>query len=355
MQYLGTTRLFPLSAYVREVRPKLPAKVFAPARSRLAAVPVLVAIVAAAIVTLAKGWVPWPVVPVLSLVIGVSFACLTFVAHEAMHGGIVRGRRLKHAISWIGFAPFVLSPRLWAAWHDRVHHARANLADDPDMYPTLEEYLANPGARFAVDHFSLGGRRWRGGLSLLLGFTVQSAHQLIVARRFLPRPRQRALAIAETALGVALWATVAALVGFVPFLFAFVVPLLVANVIVMAFILTNHGLSPRVSINDPLISSLSVTTPRWIERLTLGFGFHVEHHLFPAMSSRHARAVRDVVAARWPERYQSLPLAEALRRLHRTARVYKNATTLIDPTTRREYPTLLPAAPPAAAALATAA
>ena len=76
----------------------------------------------------------------------------------------------------------------------------------------------------------------------------------------------------------------------------------------MSFILTNHSLSPRVEINDPLVSGLSVTTPRWIEWITLRFGYHVEHHLFPAMSSRHARKVRDLVDARWPERYQSMPL-----------------------------------------------
>src|SRR5678816_4167348 len=111
--------------------------------------------------------------------------------------------------------------------------------------------------------------------------------------------------------------------------------------IVMAFVLTNHNLSPRVEINDPLVSGLSVTTPRWVEWLTLRFGYHVEHHLFPAMSSRHARSVRDLLEKRWPERYQSMPLGRALRQLHHTARVYKDAVTLVDPRTGHEYPTCL--------------
>ena len=150
------------------------------------------------------------------------------------------------------------------------------------------------------------------------------------------------IAVAETLAGVALWAVVAALVGFVPFLFAFVLPLLVANAIVMAFILTNHNLSPRVAIDDPLVSGLSVTTPRWIEWITLRFGYHVEHHLLPAMSSRHAGAVRDLLRELWPARYQSMPLATALHELHRTARVYKDDVTLVDPRTGCEYPTLMP-------------
>ncbi len=346
VEFLPKAFLVPQSTYVRELRAELPAKVFEPATSRLALIPGHLTVIATAVVAISSGWVPWLLVPLLSIVIGVSFASLTFVAHETVHGGIVRGHAARHVVAWIGFLLFTLSPRLWAAWHDRVHHANANLAGDPDVYPTLAEYRASRRVRIFVDAFSMAGRRWRGALSLLLGFTVQSAHQLVVARRHrYLRPTTFAFAIAETLAGITLWAFVAVTVGFVPFLFVFVIPLLVANVIVMSFILTNHSLSPRVEINDPLVSGLSVTAPRWVEWITLQFGYHVEHHLFPAMSSRHARRVRDLLRKRWPQRYQSLPLGQALRELYRTARVYKDAVTLVDPRTGREYATLMPRVP----------
>ena len=335
--------LVPLSSYVRELRPRLPARCFAPVRARLAFVPAHVAVVALSTVAIASGRTPWFLVPLLSLLIGASFAGLTFVAHEAMHGAIVRGRAARLVLGWIGFLPFALSPRLWAAWHGRVHHANANRADDPDVYPTLAEYRASGRIRFFIGAFALGRRRWRGVLSLALGFTVQSAHQLAVARRrrFLSRGAY-ALALAETLAGIALWATVAVLVGLVPFLFVFVLPHLVANAIVMAFILTNHSLSPRVEINDPLVSGLSVTTPGWVEWLTLQFGYHVEHHLFPSMSARYAPRVRDLLHERWPQRYQSMPLWSALARLYRSARVYKDDVVLIDPPSGQEHATLQP-------------
>ncbi len=333
--------LLPRAAYVRALRPDLPARAFDRARSRLAFIPVHVAIIVAVTFVVASGWVPWFFVPLLSLAIGASFAGLTFIAHEALHGAIVCNKRLQYAIGWLGFLPFVVSPRLWIAWHNSEHHARANLPDDPDAYPTLDEYRARRRTRFATDMFSLGGSRWRGALSLVLGFTVQSTTQLLLARRlgFLTAPQWRR-AVTETVVGLAFWSTVAVLVGFVPFLFVFVIPILVANVCVMAFILTNHSLSPRVAINDPLVSSLTVTSPRIIEWLTLGFGFHVEHHLFPAMSSRHAPVVRKLLQARWPERYKSMSLRAALGRLHRGARVYKTATTLCDPRNGSEYATV---------------
>ncbi len=345
ISYLGGMPLVPLSHYVRELRPQLPAEAFTPAHARLWWIPIHLAIIGVAASAIALGWVPWFVFPLLAIVLGASYSCLTFVAHESMHGGIVRGKLAKHLVGMLGFLPFTLSPRLWAAWHDRVHHATANFADDPDIYPTLREYEASPRIRFFVNAFSLGGRRWRGVSSLVLGFSVQSAHQLIAATSsgFLSA-RQRRIAIGETLLGVAFWVTIAVVVGFVPFLFIYVMPLMIANTVVMAFILTNHNLSPRVSVNDPLASGLSVTAPRVVEWLTLRFGFHVEHHLFPAMSSRHAAAVRTLLLERWPERYQSMPLVTAIGKLHATARVYKDDTTLIDPMTGVEYPVLMPRA-----------
>jgi fatty acid desaturase len=342
-QFLGDVPLYPRSTYVAELRAELPAETMAPAHSRLLLIPIYVAVVATLIMAIARGWVPWPLVPVLSLALGAVFACLTFVAHETLHGGITRNKLLQRVVGWIGFAPFMLSPRLWVAWHNSAHHANTQLEHDPDCYATLDRYQSRASTRFSVDAFSLGGRRWRGALSLILGFTVQSADQLFSAHRhgILTR-REHVLAFAESALGVALWAVVAYLVGFVAFVFVFVIPLLVANACVMAFILTNHSLSPRLPINDPLVGSLSVTTSRFIDWITLRFGLHVEHHMFPAMSSRHAHAVRSLIQTHWPERYQSMPLRSALRALHRTARVYKDATTLLDPKTGREYPTLLP-------------
>jgi fatty acid desaturase len=328
------SQLIERASYVKALRGHLPEHVFERAPSRLVFLPVHLAIIVVSTCAIALGWVPWFVMPLLSLAIGFGFASMAFVSHELLHGGILRNRRVQYAIGWLGFMPFVLSPRLWIAWHNGIHHASANMPDDPDGYPTLDQYHANRGARFAVDKFSLGGRRLRGVLSLVLGFTGQSGVQLLTARsQQYMTPRQHNRAIVETLLGIATWAVVAALVGFVPFLFVFVLPLMVANTCVMAFILTNHSLNRRVDLNDPLASGLSVTTPRVVEFLTLGFGFHVEHHLFPAMSTRHAPTIRTLIRERWPERYQSMSMRQALLQLHRGARVYKSATELYDPRT----------------------
>ena len=333
-----------IAAYARKVRPLLRPGAFAPAHSRLLWLPFHLGVIALLTTVLAKHWLPWSLAPLVSLVIGCSFGGLTFLGHETLHGAVVRERRVRSLVGFIGFLPFAVSPRLWIAWHNQVHHGNTNRPGiDPDAYPTLDEYGQNRSVRIATDYAAPGRRRLRGALSLLIGFTVQSTHMLLVAgKRAYLSPREHVRAIAESLLGVAFWSAVAVLIGPLPFLFAYLLPLVVANVIVMAFILTNHSLSPLTGVNDALANSLSVTNPRIIEWLTLDFGFHVEHHLFAAMSARHAREVRDALRQLYPERYQSMSLFRALLALHRSARVYKNATTLIDPRSGREWPALAP-------------
>lgn len=348
--------LITVSAYAKEIRPLVPRAAFEPARSRALWVPVHYAIIAVLTWALASGVVPWPLWPLVSLVIGCCMAGVTFVGHEALHGGVVRGRTAIRVLGWLGFLPFFVSPQLWMAWHNRVHHNHCGQPGvDPDMYPTLAEYQSQRRARIMSDYFGLGRRQLRGIASLLFGLTGQSLHVLLSARRTsILSPHLHRRAIIETATGIAVWTAVGFVVGPLAFVFVYVLPLVVANTIVMTFIVTNHNLSPLSPVNDPLVNSLSVTLPRVLEWVTLDFGFHVEHHLFPTMSTRHGRVVREILRKRFPERYQSLPLQTAIRRLHHTSRVYLDNTTLIDPHTGQTWPTLLPRprATPASAAIA---
>jgi fatty acid desaturase len=332
------------SNYASELRPLLSQGAFAPARSRLLWLPFHLLVIAGATAAIALGWVWWPFALGLSLVIGASFAGLTFVGHEALHGALVRGKTLRRLIGWISFLPFTVSPRLWEAWHNRVHHGNTNRAGaDPDAYPTLQQYHGSRATRRGIDWVAPGRSRLLGALSLFFGFTVHSADVLLTAAKsgWLSRGQHR-LALLETGLGLALWLGLALAVGPVPFLLSFGIPLLVGNAIIMSLILTNHSLSPHTAVNDPLVNSLSVTGPRWLEWLTLDFGLHVEHHLFPAMSARHGRELQKLLRQRWPERYQSLPYFKALLALHRSPRIYKDDTTLVDPSTGSTTPTLGP-------------
>jgi fatty acid desaturase len=299
-------------------------------------------LVIAATSVIASGLGGWPLALLCSLVLGVSFAGLSFLGHEVLHGAVLRGRTAIQVVGWVCFSPFLLSPRLWIAWHNRAHHGNTMAKGvDPDAYPTLEAYRGSFVLRVVTSVFSLGRRNPFGIASLLFGFTVQSLHMLLAARTALGMsPQRHRVALLQTLLALGMWTALAIVLGPLGFLFAYVIPLVIANVMVMSYILTNHSLSPLTAENDALLNSLSVTTPRWYSFLTLDFGMHVEHHLVPSMSTRHAWRVRELLQARWPERYQSMPLVRAVLQLMGTARVYRDDTTLHDPWTGREWPTI---------------
>jgi fatty acid desaturase len=334
----------PISAYSREVRSALPAAAFAPVPTRLVWLAAHLTIITLGIVAIARGVGGWWAAPLWSLLVGHSFAGCAFVGHETLHGAVVRHKRLRHVVGWICFLPFTLSPRLWVAWHNRVHHGHTGQVDvDPDAYPTLEQYRHSRLAQVA-DYFSVGRGRWFGFLTLALGFTGQSTQMLWRWARQSGEldTAERRSAILETLLGLGVWLALAFLVGPARFVFAFLLPLVVANAIVVTYILTNHSLSPLTDVNDPLLNSLTVTTPRLVSWMHLDFGLHVEHHLFPSMSSKHAPLVRRELIARWPDRYQSLPLLTAVRRLMTTGRIYSQPTELVDPRSGLAFPTLQP-------------
>ena len=138
------------------------------------------------------------------------------------------------------------------------------------------------------------------------------------------------------------WAGVFLVVGPYAFVFIYVLPLLVANAVVMSYIATNHFLNPLTEVNDPLANTLSVTSTGWVERMHLQFGYHVEHHLFPMMSGRHAPAVRDVLVRLYGDRYLSMPHRRALPLLYTRPKVHATHDTLIDPRTLATFDTLAP-------------
>lgn len=319
--------------------------IFVPATTRLLWVPVHLLVFSFGVVAArwwsSQGYSPFLFLP-LSLLIGMSFAGLAFVGHEALHGALTHNRVLRRLSGFIGFAPFCVSPTLWVAWHNSVHHSNTNIRGrDPDAYPTLDEYRASKATRIAVDWGApRAGSPW-GWITLAFGFSIQSLEILLFARkRGYLSSKATLIAWAETLFTGALIATLLVTLGFKVFLLVYVVPLIVANAIVMAHIITNHSLSPLCEKNDALASGLTVSVPKWFEFYSLGFGYHVEHHLFPAMSNRYAPLVQAELRRLVPGRYQEMPLTRALYLMFTTPRVYATATTLIDPATRQVFETL---------------
>lgn len=324
--------------YADALRQHLPAECFRPVPARLLwFIPHLLVVgVGAALVWHTE--LPLSIRLPLSLLMGVSFTSLGFLGHEILHGSVVASRRWQDVLGGLCFLPFAVGPLLWRHWHNRMHHGHTQMDLDPDAMGTVADYEHRRAVRwFYRLPPAVGGLLQF--LSLGFWFSYHSLAMLLrYARRF--RGRARALAVAQFALPVLLWTGLLLAAGPHRFAFIYLIPLLVANFGVMSYIATNHQLNPLTPVNDPLANSLTVRVPRWLDVLHLNFSHHVEHHIFPAMSPRHAPRVRALARRLWPERYQELPMGLALWTIWRTPRLYAGGTLLVDPRRRRAYPTL---------------
>jgi fatty acid desaturase len=330
--------------YAREVRAHVPRAVFERDPWRLLWLPVHLGVILGLAIYVVRGAPPWYVAVVCALIAGHSWGCLGFLAHETMHHAVVRSRAVEKVVAGVGFAPYCLSPTLWSAWHNQAHHGHTGKAVvDPDGYGTLGFWRKSAVVR-ALETIAPGSGYARSGIFLFVWFSVHSLLVLTFHSRrndYYARISRRAVYMESGAM-LALWVAVFALVGPYAFVFVYVLPLLVANATIMSYIATNHFLNPLTETNDPLANTLSVTAPRWLERLHLQFGYHVEHHLFPMVSGRHAPAVRDALVRLYGDRYLSMPHARALRLLYTRPKLHATPDTLIDPRTMRMFATLAP-------------
>lgn len=317
----------------RRIRTELPEDTFAPRPWRALWFVPLVATAVGGIATIVVARPPWYWSLLIALVVGQCLAAMGFLSHEALHGSLVRRGPLQTALGYLGFAPMLVSPTLWRTWHNQVHHGRTNMGNsDPDGFGTVARYEAAPSTRF-VARLAPGSRHPLSYFFLGYWFVFHGQIVLWIQSRYLRSFARlnRRRAVIDSAVAALAWITVAVLAGPFHALFAVVVPVVVANVLVMGYIATNHFLRPLTESNDPLENSMSVRTLPLVDRLHFNFSHHVEHHLFPNMSGANAPRVRAWLEENEAERYVAPPHWLAVSYLYRTPRVYRDATTLCDP------------------------
>ncbi|MBY0515460.1 MAG: fatty acid desaturase [Bacteriovoracaceae bacterium] len=277
-----------------------------------------------------------------ALAIGQFNAGLAFVAHDTLHGSVFKNKALQNIVGAIGFAPFLISTTYWRFWHNNLHHGNTQLIyKDPDAFPTLSVYKRSKFMRVVFD-LSPGSKKFVSFFYFFYWFSFQSVLNQAYMRfrnKMWDKMDHKQVTLEFVPLlflaaGYLYW------VGATNFLWLVMIPVAVQNYVVLSYILTNHNISPLTKINDPLENSLTVTTNPVLDFLHLNFGYHVEHHLFPRVSSRHAKKIHAALRVSYPEKYKFMPKWKALKYLYQTPRLYKNSEELIHPKTLKTYPTI---------------
>ncbi|MBO8173440.1 MAG: acyl-CoA desaturase [Bacillaceae bacterium] len=325
--------------YASRISAKLPSHVFQPEPRRLWGGLAYLIVVAAGILSIGL-FDLHPVLNLLiSLVLGASFAGLGFLGHEILHGTVVKKPWLKDFLGAIAFFPLITGPRLWTQWHNLTHHVHTQDEErDPDAWLSYDQMSKSPLLRL-VYRIPFPIRAFFSFLSLTLTFSVHSFRMFVSYIKETGTSHKKELWV-QFIIPLAAWTGLLVWLGPLKWLFAYAVPLLIANFIVMAYIATNHRLNPLVPVNDPLANSLSVTVPRWMDILHFNFSYHTEHHLFPGMNPKYYPLVKEKIKEMWPERYHEMPFAKALVALWKTPRIYHQDTELLDPRRQHGYGSL---------------
>ncbi|MCP9840765.1 fatty acid desaturase [Synechococcus sp. J7-Johnson] len=334
-------------AVARQLRPLLPAEAFKTDPARLGLIPINLAI-------LALGWQiasqldRLPLAALLlwlpfAVVMGNSVFVLGLLAHDLMHGSLPRQRPLRRLVGLVAFSVSWMTPTLWQAVHNREHHGHTNGLVDTDR-----SYLESQPSSWGKRLF-----RWIAPSSevhpliLALGMTsawplhhfrttcsvllFNTANTLFTPAAFQVSKVERKAIALELMVVVALHAGLISWIGLrpVPLLLGYFLPLWVGYAISMVYIYTNHMLSPLTEDNDPLVSSLSLLVPAWIDLLHFNFSHHSEHHVFPGLNTNYYPKVRELLLAHHPSLFQLMGMGQAWRLMLSTPRFYRDAVTLV--------------------------
>lgn len=322
--------------HVRQLRDRikqeLPAETFKEEPWRLVWFLPLVGTVVASDVLIASGELGWFACLLLSLVIGNCYGALGFLAHEVSHGALGVQGRWKRFFAGLGFAPFLVTPGFWHRWHNVVHHGKTNMGDlDPDSFGTMKRYERHPSQKQLLK-LAPGSGTWYSYFFLFYSFMLHS--QVVLWLQTKHRKEfagfNRTVALCGMFALLLFWVGIGLWMGAEAAFFGLILPLFWANAIVQGYILTNHFMRPQTEVNDPVENSMSLRTLGVLDHLHFHFSHHVEHHLFPKMSSRQAPKVRAWFLKNMPERYVCPTHLQAIRYMYQTPKVYLDANTLVD-------------------------
>jgi len=287
---------------------------------------------------------------VLSFSLGIVLAAITFFLHDLMHGSIVKSKPLMYSIG-ISTGVFNLFPPLfWQRLHN-FHHARTGKLDDPDRNWTLDEMPVKPH-EIVIYKLRMSNECYNKVSSFIFiafGFiayfisnifygvyaTNLSEQSSIKYRgiRNLFTTKDRVFITLEllTIFSAQLYLfAVISKFSLVNYLFVSIIPILMCHFILMLYIHTNHIFSPLTGeVDDPLVNSISIKNSKFVDFIFSNFSHHVEHHLYPSMSSAKYPKVRKLIQEKYSNRFQLMTMKDAISYLFNTPRIYANAYSLV--------------------------
>ena len=215
------------------------------------------------------GWMAWPAMLLLGIVLTHLFA----PQHECAHFSAFRSRRVNAVVAWLCGA-VIMVPEVHFRYEHHHHHNFTNLpGQDPERIPmprTLAGYLWYLSA---IPYWWSG---WSG--IVRRSFGRLDADEL----RFLPLAERGKVFWEARALALLYGMVIAAVVsGWTAPLTYWLVPLLLGQPVMRFIRMTEHVGRPEIA--DPLQNTRSTRVALPWRLLAWNMNFHAEHHLLPSV------------------------------------------------------------------------
>lgn len=357
MNSATTGGLIPQAVYAKSIRSMLPQEAFEPDPSKLFVLllNMTILLVGWGIAAQLDSWPRALLVLYLpfALVMANCVVLLAFIGHDLMHGSVVRNRRLTRLVTLFSQAVLWMPPTLWKHLHNRAHHNHTNALTDPDrcylhQHPNVlgkrVQTVLVPSVEVTLPGLMVG---------LVTAWGVHACRYLVAVLLYpnrdcphvtaqLPiKPADRFAIALELLLIAALHLSLVAYLGFSPLQLAlgYFLPIGLGYAVMIFYIYTNHMACPMTGVNDPLVNSLSLRVPKFVDFIHCNFSHHAEHHIFPGLNSDYYPLVRTCIAKLYPERVgYVVPAMTAWRWLLATPRHYLSETTFTDWHGQEQFP-----------------
>jgi len=214
--------------------------------------------------------VPWW--PLLLPVQGILIIFLFTALHEAVHGTAFRSPwlcRLAAAIS--GFLVFI--PALWFRYFHFAHHRHTH---DPDNDPELMS--PKPETPWQYLRYLSGMPLWWSMAKTIASNALALADEAYVPPKAKPRVRLEARL---TLIAYLILAALSIAASSAALLWAWIVPALIGQPFLRAYLLAEHARCPHVA--NMLENTRTTFTTALVRAIAWNMPYHAEHHAYPTV------------------------------------------------------------------------
>ncbi|TCL09229.1 fatty acid desaturase [Shimia isoporae] len=210
-----------------------------------------------------------PLWPVALLPLGILWSFLFTLSHECTHDTPFASRWINRVVGSACALPLLLPFNWFRAFH-MAHHKFTN---DPAKDPELN-HGPRPETLWAYMKYLSGLSYWAG-----MAKTIWKNAFGDIDAPYLPRRQHKRMRLEARILLLAYAGLLCSLIWSPVLVWVWVVPSLIGQPFLRAYLLAEHGLCPPVA--NMLENSRTTFSNRLVRFLAWNMPFHAEHHAFP--------------------------------------------------------------------------